>query len=200
LSLPAPPAVLPEQPALHTLRAGDRLVRFYDPGRGPWRQPRTFGPLSDLRFDHHLPPPGSATSRSVWYAATSLLGALSESFGRLGVVDREAGRRVAVARVIAPIALLDLVGVGARSVGLTQEIAATTEYDRTQLWARAFYEQYVALHGVRWRGRQAGSICVVLNDRAGAAALALDADHDLADREVWPRIARAARRCRLRVI
>jgi hypothetical protein len=200
LSLPAPPAVLPSDPAVHALRAGDRLVRFYDPGRGPWRQPRTFGPLSDLRFDHHLPPPGSDAARSVWYAATSLLGALSESFGRLGLVDRDAGRRVALVRVVGPIPLLDLVGVAARSVGLTQEIAAATEYDRTHAWARAFYEQYPALQGVRWRGRQAGSICVVLNDRTALGALALDADHDLADREVWPRIARAARRCRLRLI
>ncbi len=200
MSLPAPPAELPAQPAVHTLRPGVRLVRFYDGGRGPWHQPRAFGPLSDMRFDHHLPPLGDSPDRSVWYASSSLLGALSESFGRLGLVDRAAGRRVAVVRAAAPIPLLDLVGVGARRIGLTQEIAATTDYAGAQAWARACYERYPALHGIRWRGRQAGSICVVLTDRAPRTALGLESDHDLADPAVWPRLARAARSCKLRVV
>ncbi len=200
MTVAAPPAVLPGQPAVHELRPGERLVRFYDPRRGRWQQPRHYGPLADVRFDHHRPPPGSDARRSVWYAATSLVGALSESFGRAGFVDRDAGRRVAVVRAATAIPLLDLVGVGARSVSLTQEIAATTEYAVTQAWARAVYDQYPRLHGIRWRGRQAGSICVVLTDRARGGGLTLESDHSIDDPAVWPRIARAARRCRIRVI
>ena len=200
MSLPAPPARLPASPAEHRLGAGARLVRFYDPTRGPWNAQRTFGPLTDMRFDHHRPPLGSDAAHSVWYASTSLQGALSESFGRLGFIDRGAPRRVALVRVVSAVPLLDLVGVGPRSVGLTQEIAATTDYARCQAWARAFHAQYPALHGLRWRGRQAGSICVVLTDRADMSALALVADHDLGDSAVWPRIARAAQRCHLRII
>lgn len=138
--------------------------------------------------------------RSVWYAGLSLLGAVAEAFGRTGFLDRGSGRRVAVVRVVRTLPLIDLVGVAARSVGLTQEVAATTDYGATQSWARAFYDRYPDLQGLRWRGRQAGSICVLLTDRVRATALTLVTDHDLADPAVWPRIARAARRCRLRVM
>ncbi len=199
MSLAAPPPELPGSPAVYTLRAGDRLVRFYDPASGAWRARRAFGPLADMRFDHHRPPLGRAAERSVWYAATSLRGALAESFGRLGFIDRDAGRHVAVVRVGKPIPVLDLVGVGVRRVGLTQEIAATTDYAGCQSWARAFYDQYPTLLGIRWRGRQVGSICVVLTDRATTRPLTLESDHDLADPAVWPRIARAARLCRLAI-
>ena len=109
---------------------------------------------SDMRFDHHHPPLDDDAERSVWYASSSLVGALSESFGRLGFLDREAGRRVIVVRVARTIRLLDLVGVGARAVGLTQEVAATSDHATCQAWARAFYEQYPTLLGIRWRGRQ----------------------------------------------
>jgi len=200
LTLAPPPASLPDDAAVHTVQPGERLVRFYDPRHGGWDRPRDFGPLGDVRFDHHLLPPGSDRTRAVWYAATSLLGALSESFGRIGFIDREAGRRVAVARAATAIPLLDLVGVGARSIGLTQEIAATTVYSLTQAWARAVYQQYPRLMGIRWRGRQAGSICVVVTERMTSGALLLASDHAIDDPAVWPRIARAARRCRIKVV
>jgi hypothetical protein len=54
--------------------------------------------------------------------------------------------------------------------------------------------------GIRWRGRQAGSICVVLTERVPGGVLALAADHAIADAVVWPRIARAARACRIKVV
>jgi len=200
LTLAAPPASLPDDPAVHELKPNDRLVRFYDPRRGNWDQPRQFGPLGDVRFDHHLPPPGSDRTRAVWYASTSLIGALSESFGRIGFLDRDAGRRVALVRAATAIPLLDLVGVGARSIGLTQEIAATTAYSLTQAWARTVYERYPRLIGIRWRGRQAGAICVVITERVRAGALVLVSDHALGEPVVWPRIARAARRCRIKVV
>lgn len=200
MSLAEPPAELPAGPAVHVLQPGEKLVRFYDPHRGAWWKPRDLGPLPDMRFDHHRPPLGRDRARSVWYAATSLVGALGESFGRLGLVDREAGRHVAVVRVAAPLALCDLVGVGARSVGLTQEVAATGDHGAAQGWARAIHAAYPQLCGIRWRGRQAGSICIVLNERAPRAALLLESDHDIADPAVWPRIARAARRCRLALV
>lgn len=200
MTLAPPPASLPDDPAVHMLQPRDRLVRFYDPRHGRWDRARDFGPLGDVRFDHHLPPAGSDRTRAVWYAATSLIGALSESFGRIGFIDRDAGRRVALARAATTLPVLDLVGVGARSIGLTQEIAATTDYPLTQAWARAVYERYPRLMGIRWRGRQAGSICVVMTERVPSGALLLVADHAIDDPAVWPRIARAARRCRIKVV
>ena len=200
MRLGSPPESLPQSPALYSLVPGTRLARFYDPSRGTWNHRRRFGPLSDVRFDHHPPPLRVHATASVWYASTSLVGALSEAFGRLGFVDRQAGRRVAVVRVASAIALVDLVGAGARRIGLTQEIAATSDYVLCQSWARAIYGSYAGVQGLRWRGKQAGAICVVLTERATQASLALESDHDIADTPVWPRIARAARRCNLRIL
>ena len=115
--LPSPPAVLPPRPGLYEIAAGDLLVRFYNPAHGGWSARRSYGPLPQLRFDHHQPPPGSGSDRSVWYAATSLLGAVAEAFGNHGFIDRGSGRRVCVIRVREPIAVLDLVGAAPRKFG-----------------------------------------------------------------------------------
>lgn len=195
----AAPGTLPSKPPAAVLPRGLRLVRVYGPGRG-WNERRDWGPHPEGRFDHHLPPAGSSSARSVWYASRSILGAVAESFGKRGFLDRSAGERVAGVRVVAPLRVADLVGIAARRFGLTQEIAATTDYDRTQEWARAIYDLYDRLAGIRWRGRQTGSICVVLTDRAVMRNLTLQSDLAVGDPRAWPRIARAARRCGVRVL
>lgn len=199
MTIGAPPNPLPT-PATGTVSVGTKLTRFYDPARGGWHAHRFYGPLSFMRFDHHVPPLGMSPDRSAWYASTSLVGAVAESFGNVGVVDRACAWRVVVVRVVRALAVVDLVGVAARRVELTQEVGSTTDYARTQEWARAFYDQYTQLVGIRWRGRQSGSICFVLNDRAVMGHLALVSDHTINDPRVWPRVAGAARRCSLRVI
>ena len=200
MTLPSPPAVLPPRPKLHEIAEGDLLVRFYNPLHGGWNARRTYGPLPELRFDHHRPPLGLGSDRSVWYAATSLLGAVAEAFGNHGFIDRSSGRRVCVARVGEPILVLDLVGAAPRAFGLDQRIATSREYDRCQEWARAFYESYREIRGIRWRGRQAGAICFALNDRLDMRSLEALVDQGVGDPEVWPRIARAARSCHLRIV
>jgi RES domain len=200
LTLPAPPAALRVRPRIFELQTGALLVRFYDPARGPWDQQRSFGPLPEVRFDHHHPPLGEDPDRSIWYASTSLVGAVAEAFGSLGFVDKGAGRRVCVARARLPLHLLDLVGAGPRAFGLDQRLATSREYGRCQEWPRAFYDAYPDVRGLRWRGRQAGSLCCALNDRADMGSLDPLADHDLSNPAVWPRIARAARRCHLPVV
>ncbi len=136
---------------------------------------------------------------SVWYAGASLIGAVAETFGRQGAIDRTADLRVVMAKVQGELRLLELVGVAARTVGLTQEIAATTDYALSQEWARAIYSQLPDVHGIRWRGRQSGSLCVVLQDRAEMDRLD-GASWTITDPAVWPRIARAARECRLTIV
>lgn len=175
-------------------------MRFYPPKHGTWDELRSWGPLPGARFDHHQPPLGSDRGSAVWYAASSLAGALAEAFGHLGFVDRRAGQRVVVARVETNIPVLDLVGAAARFFGLDQRIATWTDSDWTQSWARAFHASYPDLEGLRWRGRQSGSLCFVLNERADMSSLVLESDHELSEAMVWPRIVRAARRAHLRVV
>lgn len=134
----------------------------------------------------------------MWYAARSLVGATAEAFGNLGFVEQRSDRRLVVVRVRSPLRLLDLAGTTARAFGLDQRIGSSTDYELCRDWARAFYENYADLEGVHWRGRQAGSLCVVLTDRADMSKLEVVADNDLSEPTVWLRVARAARRCRLR--
>jgi len=56
------------------------------------------------------------------------------------------------------------------------------------------------IRGIRWRGRQAGSICIVLNDRVDMNLLEFAADYDLVDPVMWPGIVRAAHRGRLQIL
>jgi len=200
LSLPAPPAKLPPRPPRYELPAQYRWVRIYKPKYGAWNEPRSLGPVPGVRFDHHRPPFGSDTACTVWYAASSLAGALAEAFGNAGVVDRSPLRRLAVVRVEGRITVLDLVGTAARFFGLDQRIATWTDSDWTQSWARAFHGAYPDLEGFRWRGRQGGSLCFVLNERADMSSLVLESDHELGETVVWPRVVRAARRAHLKVV
>lgn len=175
-------------------------MRFYNPTHGLWNQQRFYGPLSGVRFDHHLPPLGISANRSVWYSATSLLGAVSEAFGNRGYLDRDSGRRVCLARVRSRVSVLDLVGASPRRFGLDQRIATSTDYPKCQEWSRAFYDQFEGIQGLRWRGRQTGSICFMLNDRARMSCLEAVVDLEISHPDVWRRIARAARRARLRIL
>jgi RES domain len=92
------------------------------------------------------------------------------------------------------------VGVAARVFGLDQRIGTSTDYALCQEWAQAFYDSYPEIRGIRWRGRQAGSICAVLNDRAGRGSLEAITDCAISHPDVWPQISRAARRARLRIV
>jgi hypothetical protein len=200
LTLPEPTLPLPAEPRTVALPENRRLVRIYDPSRGGWQGHRFYGPLGNARFDHQPPPRSDHPTRSVWYASTSLRGAVAEAFGRLGFIDQGSGRRVVQARIAGPIRVLDLVGVAVRRLELTQEIATTTDYALCQSYARAFYDQYPDIQGIRWRGREIGSINLVLNDRADMAALFPEVDEEIVHRDLWPRIARAARDCHLEVV
>lgn len=199
MRLPPPPPVLPVTFPRFTLQPGTRLIRFYRSQHGPWNQQRRYGPLFDLRFDHHAGRPGERADRSVWYASTSLVGAVSETFGNLHFLDRNPNRRICIVRVQSSLVLVELVGVAARTLGLDQRIGTSTEYECCQEWARALYDQYPDMQGIRWRGRQSGSICVVLNDRADMGSLELLADFEITHPDVWPQIERAAYRAHLRI-
>ncbi len=200
MSLALPPSTLPSKPDVLALPRGLCLLRFYRPARGDWSAHRFYGPLPEMRFDHHQPPCSVDSSRSVWYASTSLRGAVAETFGRGGIVDPASCIRLVKAEVRGALRVLNLIGVPARAMGLTQEIATPTDYATSQAWARAFYDQYPTIQGIRWRGRQIGSVCIVLNDRAAMVGLSPDLDSDLADPRIWPRVARAVRDCGFTVI
>lgn len=190
---------MPLEPPVDILDPGKKLVRIFQPRRGDWAAQRFFGPLPDMRFDHHPPPCCLQDDHSVWYSSASLVGAVAEVYGRKKEIDRDSGHHIALAVVEKPLRVLDLLGVAAREFELTQEIGSSTEYATTRAWAREFYRLYGDLQGIRWRGRQSGSVCVLLDDRTSMTHLS--ARHwPITDLVVWPRIARCARACRIDVL
>lgn len=182
------------------LKPGLNLVRFYDPLRGPWDGPRFYGPVDGMRFDHHPPPPGDASGRSVWYCAKFLVGATAEAFANQGFIDKGSGRKVCFAWLRSSLTVLNLSGTDPHAFHLDQRIGTDLSYDVSQSWARAFYDSYPEIEAIRWPGRHAGSICIVFNDRATMRSLELVQDVDISHPRVWPRIARAARRAYLEVV
>ncbi len=200
MTLPLPPSVLTKTPPFRELPQDLELVRFYDPLRGPWDRHRFYGPLNGMRFDHHPPPLGDTSGRSVWYSAKFLVGAASEAFGNQGFIDKGSGRRVCFARLRSPIKVLNLSGTDPHAFHLDQRIATERSYDVSQAWARAFYDSYPEIQGIRWPGRLAGSICFVFTDRAPMSSVELIEDVDISHPKVWPRIARAARYAHLEVL
>ena len=180
-----------------------RLIRFYRPARSPWNVPRAFGPIKRMRFDHHPPPKREHVAFGVWYAAGSLRDAVAETFGNLpGILDRFSGTNVCIVELSEPVDLVSLYGNGPRLLhrGLDHRIGTTTQYALTQKWARAIYEAFPDLMGIRWKGRQLGGETVVLTDRANFGALVLVEDYDISDSTVWPRIAAAAHYCSVKVV
>ncbi len=199
MSIPLPTTRLPK-PKVHSLQVGKKLVRFYNPFLQDWNIGRYYGPIRDQRFDHQPSPKGDSEPESVWYSSGSLIGAVAESFGRDRVLDKNCGRRVCIVELSVAFDVVDFCGVGPRHLGLDQQICTTTDYRATQTWARALYLQFTDLVGIRWRGRQVSSENVVLTDRADLETLVLLSDHDISEAAIWPRIANAARKCRITIV
>lgn len=185
-----PPASFDKRPRIIDIDPGTRLVRVYRPRFGNARTLRHYGPL--FRFDHHPLPVADHPEFGVLYLAMSLSGAVAEAFGDRGFVDKRSDRRIAVLRVTKALRVIDLVGAAARRLGLDQRIGTTTDYAATQAWARRLFDDEPVASGIRWRGRQAGTIVAVMNQRIATGDLAVDADLAIGADAIWPRIARAA--------
>lgn len=159
--------------------------------------------MKRMRFDHHSLPKRNHATDAVWYAAGSLRGAVAEAFGNHPrIIDKLAGRRLCLVEISRPMELLSLYGNGPRLLheALDHRICATNRYELCQKWARTIYDEFPDLDGIRWKGRQLGAETVVLTDRAEFDSLILVDDYDIAEPEVWPRIAAAALHCNIKVI
>ncbi len=201
MSIGPPTRPLAGSPPTSELSVDSFLVRIYNPSHGDWDAQRFYGPSDEGRFDHHpAGPPVIHADRSVWYAGKALRGAVAEAFGKAGQIDTSSNRMLVMARVVAPIRVLDLLGTGPRKLGLTHEISSTTDYGLTQSWARAFYDEYGDLEGVQWSGREINSVNVLLHDRAEMDRLVPEFDDRITHPDAWPRVARAARDCAIQIV
>jgi hypothetical protein len=126
-----PPPKRSAQPVIHTLPAGERLLRIYDPGE--WNNTalsfrRSGGPR--LRFDHHLSPDDE--SRGIHYSAPTLEACVVEVFGDDGLIST-GSRRLGSLLLQRSFRLLDLRGDGAWQAGATAAICSSPYHRNSQL-------------------------------------------------------------------
>jgi RES domain-containing protein len=116
------------------------------------REAAWFCPAADDRFC----PPSSASGFGTCYLSTTHLGAFMEKFGQRGsflpVVAQERLDECAIANVVLPITrLADIASTHAARWGITLEHTASTDYQRTRLWAERFYQ--AGFGGIRYLAR-----------------------------------------------
>jgi hypothetical protein len=184
-----PPPQRSVQPVFHTLPAGTRLLRIYDPGE--WNNTaltfrRTGGPK--LRFDPHLSP--EEESRGIHYSALTLEGCVVEVFGDDGMICT-GSRRLGSLLLKRNLRLLDLRGEGAWRAGAAAAICSSPFHRDAQPWARYFYESDAYLDGLLYPNAHNAADAVGLFERAEHALIA---EHDLplADPRLRPRLLAAA--------
>jgi hypothetical protein len=184
-----PPPQRSVQPVFHTLPAGTRLLRIYDPGE--WNNTaltfRRTGGLK-LRFDPHLS--SEDESRGIHYSALTLECCVVEVFGDDGMICT-GSRRLASLLLERNLRLLDLRGEGAWRAGATAAICSSPFHRDIQPWARYFYESDACLDGLLYPNAHNAADAVALFERA---EYALIAEHDLplADPRMRPRLLAAA--------
>jgi hypothetical protein len=146
---------------------------FHEHPNRPPLLARTFGPLN--RFDPHVrdrraQPRDQRDGRGANYLSVTLACALAEAFpDERPEVAICPSARVVLAAPATEIRLLDLTGDGAMKIGAVGTLGSGNEPRRlTQRWARAIYEDYPAVTGIRYRAAHQGGIAIAVWDRAGA--------------------------------
>lgn len=165
----------PPEPVFYFLRAGQPVLRIYNPASfnaGPTTF-RFYGPL--LRFDHQpgdgrgtKRKPGPDPTRGVLYAAPSLSCCLAEVFGDSRLIvpgDYEVG----FLELSRDLKLLDLVD-HAMAAGTIAALSAT-KHPLAQEWSRHFYEADVFqdVDGIFYRAAHTGEEAFAFYERASDA-------------------------------
>jgi RES domain len=126
------------------------------------------------RFDpharSHLDPGPCPEGRGVLYLGRDLLTAAAEVFGdELSRVDVCPRWRVTLASSPRRLRLLDLTADGALRIGALPSLATADEPRAlTQAWARAIWEDFPKLGGIRYPGAHQLGACLALWNRARA--------------------------------
>lgn len=157
---------------------------------------RRYGPLH--RFDHHIPQasgkPGECPSgRTVTYLGENRKTAGAEVFWDGGQSARVCPRHsLAQLRPLATIKLLDLTEDGTDAIGALPVLCTgdSTDYNLTQEWARAIYED-LGVDGICYPGAHQLGICTVLFERSASLEVVVDdgvpVDLPLQEDGVWDR-------------
>lgn len=138
-----------------------RVHRTTGRHRQRWDDLRDFGPIRDMRWDPHPPPPGVQPAGAVSYAGTDVVTAFAEAFQKRRVLTLSAGQALAGWQPGRPLRLLDLTG----SWLLHNQASASLpggRKDRCRNWSRVIRETWPDLDGLWVRSSMTGVPMVVL--------------------------------------
>jgi len=151
--LPEPPSaqvLAGIAPDPYIIRAGTELWRVYaQGGKHPraWNAFRAYGPVKDMRFDHHEEPMRQQ-ERGVLYAASRIAICVAEFFQQGRTIDRHRGEPWLVGFTVKrDVTALNLCGTWPTRAGASMAIN-TGRHDRTRRWSRALYDAYPDIEGL----------------------------------------------------
>ena len=164
-------------PLFSVMKAGERLIRLFDPdsyGATPTGF-RSWGPIH--RFDHHRGESGDPSKQSydperfVYYAALSLSGGVVEVFGDAGWIASGTHVYVAQPHLLRDLTLLDLRREGAMRCGSVAALSKVADRSCSQAWSRYFYESNVIgeVDGVLYSNAHNDEDAVILYERSSDA-------------------------------
>ncbi len=151
--LPEPPpvgalALIAADP--YILRAGTELWRIYARGGAyprAWNKFRAYGPVEDMRFDHHEEP-AREQERRILYGASRIPICVAEFFQRTRTIDRRWGEPWLVGFTVErDLTLLSLRGTWPTRAGASMAINSG-RHDRARRWSRAIYDAYPLSKGL----------------------------------------------------
>lgn len=204
---PGPPGIddlVEFQPDVHILTAGTWIWRIYfrePPGRSGWNVFRAYGPVSQSRFDHHLPPP-RIQERRILYAALDAATCLAEVFQRDRRVNLSRNEPwLAAIAIERDLRLLSLTGDWPTAAGASMAISSGRR-DRAREWSRAIYAAYPEIDGLFYASSMNANLpSIGLYERATDAIPAMPVFHrSLMDPTLATTLAQAATRLRYVIV
>jgi len=166
---PQPQQLARLAPQLQALPAGTPLWRLYllssEPPR-EWYSFRAYGPVTNARFDHHLPPPREQ-ERRIYYAASEGPTCLAEIFQDTRVIDTtHPSWRLVGFETARDLRLLDLTCNWPTAAGASMTINSGSRA-RARRWSQTFYDAYPQIDGLWYcSSMDANRPCVALYERA----------------------------------
>jgi hypothetical protein len=170
---------VPREPKLPLRRGSQHIVESDEPlwriaaTSGPfalrWNAFRTFGPLPQMRWDPHRPPPSEQPGRGVMYAAPHITTVVAERFQKYRLVDPHTGAPFLLGwRPTRPLRCLDLTGdwpVANRAAHALLSGPRST----CRRYAAAILDSWPDLDGLRVRSSIDGRLTFVLFEPAADA-------------------------------
>lgn len=151
---------LPQPPPAHVLAgiapdpylipAGTELWRIYARGGTyprAWNVFRAYGPVMDMRFDHHEEPP-QEQPRRILYGASRIPICVAGFFQRGRTIDRDRGEPWLVGfTATRDVMFLNLCGTWPTRAGASMALN-TGRHDLARQWSRAIYDAYPHVEGL----------------------------------------------------